>query len=156
MRGVEKVFVVAVGLNQVELEANVVDAAKRAGVTHVVKLSVIGAESPQIEFARWHARAEQKLMASGLAWTMVRPGNFMTNSLGWADTIEAQGAFYQPTGTGRWASIDPADIGAVAVAALTQPGHEGKAYTITGSDPMDGAGRTARPARRHEGRPRRR
>jgi uncharacterized protein YbjT (DUF2867 family) len=74
---------------------------------------------------------------------MLRPVNFMTNSLGWAETVRTQSAFYQPTGTGRWTVIDPADIGAVAVAALTTGGHEGKAYEHTGPASMDGAGYAA-------------
>ncbi len=143
MRGVEKLYLVSAGTKLVELESNAIDAAKRAGVGHVVKLSVLGADAPTIEFGRWHAAAERKLVESGLAWTMLRCGNFMTNSLAWAETVRAQGAFYQPTATGRWSAIDPADIGAVAVAALTAPGHEGKAYELTGPESMDGAGYAA-------------
>ena len=143
MHGVDKVFMISTGTNAVALEANVVDAAVAEGVKHVVKLSVISAESPSITFARWHSAAEQKLKASGLAWTMLRPGNFMTNALGWAPTVKADGNIYQPTGTGTWAAIDPADIGAVAVRALTSAGHEGKEYTLTGPEAFDGAGYAA-------------
>ncbi|CAN5912701.1 hypothetical protein BH11GEM1_BH11GEM1_02190 [soil metagenome] len=74
---------------------------------------------------------------------MLRPGNFMTNALGWAPTIKADGNIYQPTGTGTWAAIEPADIGAVAVRALTSAGHEGKEYTLTGPEAFDGAGYAA-------------
>ena len=143
MHGVDKVFMISTGTNAVALEGNVVDAAVAEGVKHVVKLSVISAEAPAITFARWHSAAEQKLKASGLAWTMLRPGNFMTNALGWAPTIKADGNIYQPTGTGTWAAIDPADIGAVAVRALTSAGHEGKEYTLTGPEALDGAGYAA-------------
>jgi uncharacterized protein YbjT (DUF2867 family) len=143
MRGVDKVFMMSTGTDTVMLESNVVDAAVAEGVTHAVKLSVISAEAPAITFARWHNASEQKLKASGLAWTMLRPGNFMTNALGWAPTIKADGNIYQPTGTGTWAAIDPADIGAVAVRALTSAGHGGKAYTITGPEALDGAGYAA-------------
>ena len=143
MHGVDKVFMISTGTNAVALEGNVVDAAVAEGVKHVVKLSVISAEAPAITFARWHSAAEQKLKASGLAWTMLRPGNFMTNALGWAPTIKADGNIYQPTGTGTWAAIDPADIGAVAVRALTSAGHEGKEYTLTGPEAFDGAGYAA-------------
>ena len=84
MHDIDKVFMMSTGTNAVALEGNVVDAAVAEGITHVVKLSVISAEAPAITFARWHNAAEQKLKASGLAWTMLRPGNFMTNALGWA------------------------------------------------------------------------
>lgn len=143
MHGVDKVFMITTGTDTVALEGSIVDAAVAEGVRHVVKLSVISAEEPAITFARWHNASEQKLKASGLAWTMLRPGNFMTNALGWAPTIKADGNIYQPTGTGTWAAIDPADIGAVAVRALTSAGHEGKEYTLTGPEALDGAGYAA-------------
>lgn len=139
MKGVEKLYLVTAGVGLPQREAGVVEAAKQAGIRHVVKLSVIGAEQPELTFSKWHAESEKSLMASGLAWTMLRPGNFMSNALAWAQSIKAQGVFYQPTGNGKWASIDPADIGAVAVKALTEPGHEGKAYTITGPESLSAA-----------------
>jgi uncharacterized protein YbjT (DUF2867 family) len=139
MKGVEKLFLLSAGLQGTSQEIAAIDAAKKAGVKHVVKLSVIGADSPSLTFSKWHANVEKHLMASGLKWTMVRPVNFMSNSLMWAATIKSQGAFHQPTGDGRWAAIDPADIGAVAVKALTAPGHEGKGYTLTGPEALNGA-----------------
>jgi uncharacterized protein YbjT (DUF2867 family) len=144
MKGVEKVYLVSAGPNGTELEANAIKAAKKSGVKHIVKLSVIGADKPVLTFSKWHAKAEKRLMDSGLKWTMLRPGNFMTNSLTWAATIKTQGAFYQPTGDGRWAAIDPADIGAVAVKALTSSGHEGKSYTLTGPESLSAAGYAAK------------
>ncbi len=139
MKGVEKLYLVSAGANGPALEANAVEAAKTASVKHVVKLSVIGADTPVLIFSRWHAQSEKRLMESGLKWTMLRPGNFMSNALAWAKTIKSEGAFYQPTGDGRWAAIDPADVGAVALKALTTPGHEGKAYTLTGPESLSAA-----------------
>jgi len=139
MRGIEQLYLVSAGTNGPELEAHAIDAATASGVRHVVKLSAIGADEPALIFAQWHAESERHLMSSGLQWTMLRPGNFMSNSLGWAETIRSEGAFYQPTGEGRWAAIDPADIAAVAVAALTATGHEGKAYTLTGPESLSAA-----------------
>lgn len=141
--GVDKVYLVSAGLEGPTLESNAIGAAVRAGVRHVVKLSVVTADRPELTFAKWHARSEDALRASGLAFTMLRPGNFMSNSLGWSGTIKTDGAVYQPTGTGKWAAIDPADIGAVAAKVLTTPGHEGKAYTLTGPQSLDGAGYAA-------------
>jgi uncharacterized protein YbjT (DUF2867 family) len=143
MKGVDKVYLVSVGANGPELEGGAIEAARQAGVSHVVKLSVIGAESPVLTFSKWHARSEKRLVESGLKWTMLRPANFMSNALGWAQTIRAQGAFYQPLGQGRWAAIDPVDVGAVAVKALQTSGHEGRAYTLTGPESLDAAGYAA-------------
>jgi uncharacterized protein YbjT (DUF2867 family) len=138
MKGVDQLYLMSVGANGPDLEANAIEAAKRGSVKHVVKLSVIGADNPVLILSKWHARSEQRLIDSGLTWTMLRPCNFMSNALAWAETIKSQGAFYQPTGDGRWSTIDPADIGAVAVKALTTPGHEGKAYTLTGPASLSG------------------
>lgn len=143
-KGIEKLYLVSAGVNGIDLEIESIDAAKKAGVRHVVKLSVIGADAPVLTFSKWHARSEKNLIASGLAWTMVRPGNFMSNALMWAETIKSQGAFHQPTGEGKWAAIDPADIGAVAVAALTGKGHEGKAYPLTGPESISASGYAAK------------
>ena len=131
-KGIEKLYLVSAGLDGPAQEAKAIDAAKAAGVKHVVKLSVIGAEYEMISFGKWHRASEKKLEASGLAWTFVRPGNFMSNAMMWAGSIKKDGAVYAPVGEGKTANIDPADIGAVAVKALTSSGHEGKAYTITG------------------------
>src|SRR5437588_11438650 len=139
MKGIERLYLVSAGPSGPDLEASAIEAANKAGVRHVVKLSVIGAGTPVLILSQWHAKSEQRLRESGLKWTMLRPGNFMSNALGWAETIKTQGAFFQSTGNGRWAAIDPADIGAVAVKALTTPGHEGTAYTLTGPESLSGA-----------------
>lgn len=140
MKGIDRLFLISTSINLSDLEANAVYAAKKAGIKHVVKLSVAGADKPALTFAQWHSEAEKYLIDSGLEWTMLRPVNFMSNSLNWAETIKSGGEFYQPTGTGRWAAIDPADIAAVAVQALTKTGHENKAYTLTGPESLNAAG----------------
>jgi uncharacterized protein YbjT (DUF2867 family) len=143
MRGVEKLFLVGSGVDGQALEAKAVDAAKKAGVKHVVKLSVLGAQEEAITFARWHRPVEGQLEASGMAWTFLRPVNFMSNMLGNIGSIKGQGAFYEPTGDGKTSVIDPVDVGAVAVKALTEPGHEGKAYTLTGPEALSSAEQAA-------------
>jgi len=59
---------------------------------------------------------------------------FMSNILGWADGIRAESAVRQPFGSRKTAIVHAADIAAVAAAALTEDGHGGKTYTITGPD----------------------
>jgi uncharacterized protein YbjT (DUF2867 family) len=132
LKGVDKAFLLTSGTEGIRREEQFIDAAKAAGVKHVVKLSVIGAEYEAVAFGKWHRKSEKKLEASGMSWTFLRPGNFMTNTLGWAGSIKGQNAIYAPQGEGKTADIDPADIAAVAVKVLTTPGHEGKAYTLTG------------------------
>lgn len=134
------------------LELNAIAAARAAGVRHVVKLSVVAAEAPVDTFSRLHAQVQDRLRASGMAWTLLRPHYFMSNTLRWAQTIRDQGGFYYPTGEGRWPAVDPADIGAAAVQALTVPGHEGKAYTLSGPESLS-AGQYAEKLSQALGRP---
>jgi (4-alkanoyl-5-oxo-2,5-dihydrofuran-3-yl)methyl phosphate reductase len=83
--------------------------------------------------------AEQQIEATGLAWTMLRPGNFASNTLRWAPMIKAQGAVFAPAGPGKSAVIDPYDIASVAAKALTTPGHEGQRYVLTGPELLSAA-----------------
>jgi uncharacterized protein YbjT (DUF2867 family) len=135
--GIEKVFLLATGPDLANLEAHAITAAKRSSVKHIVKLSAQGADiEPGLQLGRWHRESEKNLVESGLTWTILRPGNFASNTLGWAPSIKSQGLVYHLTGAGKSTPIDPRDIAAVAVAALTKPGHEGQIYTLTGPEAL--------------------
>ncbi|HEX8170292.1 MAG TPA: SDR family oxidoreductase [Thermoanaerobaculia bacterium] len=136
--GVERMFLLNAGAgNQAEQEINAVNAAKAAGVRHIVKLSVWGADSEAFSFAKVHRPAERAIEASGLAWTFLRPNGFMQNMANYmAGTIKSQGAFYSSVGDARISHIDVRDIAAVAVKTLTEDGHEGKAYSLSGPEAL--------------------
>lgn len=138
LRGIEKVFLVAPSApNQPELEGNVTDAAKKAGVKHLVKLSVIGAAGKGGTFMGWHRQAEEKIEASGVPFTFLRCNGFFQNMINYnAGTIQSKNAFYSAMQDARVSHVDLRDIGAVAVKALTNAGHEGKAYDITGPEAL--------------------
>ena len=127
--GVETLFLLS---NMVEPEKRVVDAAKRAGVKRVVKLSVYGADRERFTFAKWHRDVERHIERSGIAWTFLRPSGFMQNFFNYSgETIRKQAAIYASAdGPGAW--IDARDIGAAAAVTLARGGHEGKAYELTG------------------------
>ena len=111
-----------------------IDAAVEAGVEHVVFSSVAGAESNRIVP---HHRVEKHLLASGLEWTMLRPG-FFSQNIGSAyrqDIVEDDRIFI-PAGEGKVAFIDARDIGEVAALSLTEQGHRGQAYHLTGPEAM--------------------
>lgn len=133
LRGIDRLYLLPplVPMMQ-EWEAAAIQAAKRAGVKHVVKHSNMGAQYEGMTLPRWHRAGEKLLESSGMAWTFVRPTGFMSNALGWAATIKSQGAVYAPGGDGKISVVDPRDIAGVAVKALTERGHEGKAYDVTG------------------------
>src|SRR5438067_2376593 len=132
LEGVEKVFLLPPLLpNQLELMNRFVDAAKRAGVGHIVKLSAIGIDDEtQSTAIKWHAANEQHIRESGVAFTFLRPNSFMQNFITYFPP--RNGAIYLPWGNGTASFVDTRDIASVAAKALTGDGHEGKIYTLTG------------------------
>ena len=141
LRGIERMYLLLPMVPALrQWDAGIVLAAQRAGVRHVVKHSNMGAQDGAgTTMQRWHRAGEMLIESSGMAWTFIRPTGYMTNALGWADMIKSQGAVYAPGGDGRLAVVDPRDIAAVAVAALTEPGHEGRAYDVTGPEALSAA-----------------
>ena len=109
-------------------------AAREAGVEQIVFLSLLGAE--KIPFVP-HRKIEASLRTSGMAYTFLRPSFFMQNlSTTHRDEIR-RGRIVVPAGRGRTSFIDAKDVAAVAARALTEPGHENKAYALTGSEALD-------------------
>jgi uncharacterized protein YbjT (DUF2867 family) len=138
LKGTEKALMLPpTDLRAVELQRNFIEAAKRAGTKHIVKFSAMGADpdSP-MHIGRWHGETEKLLEVSGIPFTHLRPNAFMQNMLGFAPTIASQGVFYQPGGDAPVSHVDVRDIVAVAVKTLTEEGHTGKSYTITGSEAL--------------------
>lgn len=138
LAGVRALFLLTPGdPRQVERQGRAVEAAQRAGVGHVVKLSALGAHvDASVSLLRWHGQTEREIEESGLAWTHLRPHYFMQNMLGFAGTIATEGRFYAPMRDGKIGIVDTRDIAAVAVGALTAPAHQGKAYDITGPEAL--------------------
>jgi (4-alkanoyl-5-oxo-2,5-dihydrofuran-3-yl)methyl phosphate reductase len=133
MCDVDRIFLVTFETQQ---DLNIIEAAKRAGVKQIVKLSTLEATAHKIQVGKWHYEREELIRASGLNWTFLRPGMFMSNSIEWwAASIKGQGSVFFPGGKkGRVAPIDPCDIAAVAACALTHPGHSGNTYELTGPE----------------------
>lgn len=117
--------------------AEIFAEARQAGVRHVVLMSGGSAETGDRSnaVARYMIETEEALRESGLAWTILRPRTFMSNTLQWADQVRA-GVVRAPWPDVAVATVDPADIAAVAAVALTQPGHEGREYPVTGPEAL--------------------
>jgi len=139
LKGVERVFLVGPPApNLPALERKAVDEIKHSGVRHVVKLSAMGGRDAI--FPRQHADSEDYIKSSGVAYTFLRPNGFMQNFVTYnGATINTQNAFYGSQGEGEVSHIDLRDIAAIAVKTLTQDGHEGKAYTLTGPEALSNA-----------------
>jgi uncharacterized protein YbjT (DUF2867 family) len=132
LAGVEKVFLLPPLLpNQLEVMNVFVDAAKRAGVRHIAKLSAVGiGDETQPTAIKWHGANEQHIRESGVAFTFLRPNSFMQNFFTYFPPRD--GAIYLPWGNGTASFVDTRDIASVAAKVLTTDGHEGKIYTLTG------------------------
>jgi uncharacterized protein YbjT (DUF2867 family) len=111
--------------------AAVLDVAKSSGVQRVVLLSSQGAGTrpDMIPHSRL-ALFEEAVRQSSLEWTILRPSGFFTNTYAWAGGVAAA-----PFADVALPFVDPADIAAVAAAAL-QGGHEGRTYVLTGPEAM--------------------
>ena len=113
MQGIDHLFLLTV--DQVTTsDAHVFQAAKAAGVKHVVKISTnfVG-NDPQTGVGRWHAEKEKLLKDSGLAWTMVRLVSLRCpTAWNWAGSIKSQGTVFNSAGESKSAAIDPYDIAA--------------------------------------------
>jgi len=117
---------------QADAESAVVDAARAAGVAHVIKLSGMAANDAASLFGEELRAVEAHIRASGLAWTLVRPTFFMENLLTLAAPI-ASGTYPAPTADARMTQIAVADIAAVLLTVATEPDrHRGAIYTLTG------------------------
>jgi uncharacterized protein YbjT (DUF2867 family) len=139
LKGIERVFLVAPPTpNLPALERKAIDEIKQSGVRHVVKLSAMGGRDAI--FPRQHADSEDYIKSSGVPYTFLRPNGFMQNFVTYnGATINTQNAFYGSQGDGEVSHIDLRDIAAVAVKTLTEDGHQGKAYTLTGPEALSNA-----------------
>jgi uncharacterized protein YbjT (DUF2867 family) len=137
MAGVERVLLCSgFSSDEVDMQGNMVKAARRAGSPHMVKFSVIGADpTSPYRILSDHGQIEKQIEASGLPFTHLRPNSFMQNLLMFAGSIK-QGSFALPAGEARMSTVDIRDIAAVAVQVLTGSGHEGKTYDITGPEAL--------------------
>ena len=139
--GVDRVLLISsANERMLETQCTFIDAAKKAGVRHIVKLS--GAESGvgfnqrNFRFTRMHEDIERYLEGSGLAWTHLRPSQFMQVYLREGPTIVAEDAFFLPMENAKLSPIDVEDIAQVAFALLYSGGHEGKSYDMTGPEAL--------------------
>ncbi|MEU6424444.1 NAD(P)H-binding protein [Microbispora sp. NPDC046973] len=117
-----------------------VTAARQAGVRKVVLLSS-GAVDDDAEvqdgpIASYHAEIEQALRASDLEWTFLRPDVFAANTLMWTGQTKSGDVVRGAYAEAAAAPVHEIDIAAVAVAALTQDGHAGRVYELSGPESL--------------------
>lgn len=133
LEGVDRAFLLTNSSERTEAQQIAfVEAAQAQRVGHVVYLSQLAADkrSP-VRFLRYHGAVEAALTNSTVDWTFVRPNLILQAYLPFAPAI-AHGLMQAPIGDAAVSVVDARDIAAVAAAALTEPGHVGKTYTVTG------------------------
>uniref|UniRef100_A0AAU2K0X8 NAD(P)H-binding protein n=1 Tax=Streptomyces sp. NBC_00049 TaxID=2903617 RepID=A0AAU2K0X8_9ACTN len=138
-RGARAVFAVTNNPLRPQDDENILAAAAEAGVGHVVKVSWLGVADPGADdlVARWNRESEERLRASGLGWTVLRPRTPMSNALSWARGVREEGVVRAFGGDAATACVDPRDVADVAVAALLDPAaHAGRTYALTGPRPV--------------------
>ncbi|MHA7240391.1 SDR family oxidoreductase [Arthrobacter sp. TMS1-12-1] len=134
LTGVDVLFMVSAAeeADRVATHRTFIDAAKAAGVRHVVYTSFLGA-APDATFllGRDHWFTEEHLRRSGMAWTFLRDNLYL-------DVVPAlaeDGVIRGPAGEGRLSAVAQSDVARSAAAVLRTPAdHEGRAYRLTGPD----------------------
>src|SRR6266550_3907021 len=136
--GVDRVLMISAPLmDMVETQNTFIDAAKAAGVRHVIKFSGLDARpDTTFPFGLMHKAIEEHLEKSGLAWTHLRPTGFMQEYLREAPSIINDGAFYLAQGDVRLNPIDLVDVAKVAFLLLRDGGHEGARLPMTGPEAL--------------------
>ena len=130
--GIDGLFLLVPGIGT-DHTAHALAAAQAAGLRRIVYLSsyaVIG--DPMPAMGRWHHAREQMVRASGIPVTILRPVRLHDQRPRLAAYDPRGGYVLDPLGPGRVAPIDPADIAAVAALVLTEDGHQGAEYALTG------------------------
>lgn len=134
-QGIDVLFLLNSGPELIHRDAAAAHVAKAAGVQRLVKLSSLDAQQ-QVGTGVWHAQGESAIRTTGIPFTFLQPTGFMSNALLWAPLIKAEGVVRSSTGNGKIPFIDPADIAAVAVEALTTTKYAGESLAVTGPEAL--------------------
>jgi NAD(P)H dehydrogenase (quinone) len=122
---------------RVEQHRAVVDAAKRAGVAHLLYTSALSADDTPLILAPDHVKTEIEIRDSGIPFTLLRNGWYTENYVQALEQASATGVLLTSVGDGRVASATRADFAAATAAVLTTDGHEGKVYELSGDVAWD-------------------
>lgn len=138
VEGVDRAFLTTNSSERVEAQQlNFVKEARAAGVRHIVYLSQLhAARNSPVRFLRYHAVVEDAIGSSGMAFTHLRPNLYMQGLLGFRSWIATEGRFFASAGDAPVSIVDVRDIAAVAATSLTEQGHEGRIYDITGPEAL--------------------
>lgn len=133
VNNVDKIYLLTWnGKTQLQQAENVLNAAKEAGNPHIIRHSMWGPENSRI--IKQGYQIEQMIKSSGLPWTLLKPTFYMQNTMMAAQTISSDGVIYWDMEDGHLGMIDLRDIAEAAFKVITNEGHEGKSYILTGPE----------------------
>ncbi|RYZ15573.1 MAG: SDR family oxidoreductase, partial [Sphingobacteriales bacterium] len=112
--------------------ASVLEAAKKAGVRHIVYTSLLRADSTTLVLGPEHKGTEELIIASGIRYTILRNGWYFENYFSGLSHVASSGELFGSAGEGKISAATREDYAEAAVAALTSQGHENKTYELAG------------------------
>jgi uncharacterized protein YbjT (DUF2867 family) len=140
LKDVDKLFLLTPDVsNAPDLASNAVTEAKKAGIRHIVKQSVMGADlEADVGTMRLHRQVEEIIEQSGIPFTFLRPNEFMQNFINFhSPSIKGNNAFYIPLEDAKVSLVDVRDIASIAVQSLIdEDKHKNKTYLITGPEAL--------------------
>lgn len=139
LEGVDKVLLIsgsAVGQRAIQ-HANVIDAAKAAGIQYLVYTSAPKATTSALILAPEHKATEESIAASGIPAVILRNGWYTENYAGQLAQSAASGELVASVGDGRVSSASRKDFAEAAAVVLTEPGHLGNIYELSGDVAWD-------------------
>jgi uncharacterized protein YbjT (DUF2867 family) len=140
LKDVDKLFLLTPDVsNAPDLASNAVTEAKKAGIRHIVKQSVMGADlEADVGTMRLHRQVEEIIEQSGIPFTFLRPNEFMQNFINFhSASIKGNNAFYIPLEDAKVSLVDVRDIASIAVQSLIdEDKHKNKTYLITGPEAL--------------------
>jgi NAD(P)H dehydrogenase (quinone) len=147
LTGIDRLLLISidiVGPQRVELQTQAVEAARAAGVGHVIYTSMVRPDPDNLAAViPDHRATEAALLASGLTWTFLRNNIYADYQIPTAAQAVAGGQLVTNSGTGATAYVSREDCAAAAAVVLSSEGHENAVYDITGPEAIDAAGLAA-------------
>jgi uncharacterized protein YbjT (DUF2867 family) len=134
LQGCDRLFSIPPNtINQAEQEIELFERAKQTGVRQIVKLSTVKSDlESSCHFFQQHAIAEEHLRQSGIEFTILQSNSFMQNFLWFIHEMRQKGTLSLPMGEAEVAPVDIRDLVSVASVVLSEGGHGGRTYNVTG------------------------
>jgi len=126
------VLITAANEHAAEQTLTAIDAAKRAKLRKIVRVSALHANvDGPTDNTRQHGRTEAALRASGLTFVILRPHLFMQSLLGSLQTILGKGQIYAGVGDGKMGMVDTRDVSDAAIVAASSDAFDGETLELT-------------------------